>query len=320
MQVTLLGHSAGGWLGRAFVGDPLGFDSPPATPGAPHAGVRALVTLGTPQRPPPAALARDMTGGWHAPPCCRSWRGTLLLGAPKVPLARQSAFHNRKLGCLSVLWLTQAARCGGWMCSGQVHEASSFCSCFVFRRHAWDEWDFNGVHMTGWPGGSRRCILCRRRRQVHLCRWASRHSRSRCGAADLAALRSLQLLPGASSPASASAGSCMLWPSKAEKVQHPAAHAAQSMPGKRSGPSPGTSACRSAAMGTVWKATAWCPWALRTFQCAPLPTGPDKCRCHTFPLGAPCMAVTRACTLRPHAAAHLSSRHARTCTESLIRG
>ena len=45
------------------MGDPLGFDSPPATPGAPHAGVRALVTLGTPQRPPPAALARDMTGG-----------------------------------------------------------------------------------------------------------------------------------------------------------------------------------------------------------------------------------------------------------------
>ncbi|KAK9821764.1 hypothetical protein WJX81_006068 [Elliptochloris bilobata] len=62
-QVDLIGHSAGGWLGRAFTGDPLGFDSPPATPDVPHQGVRTLVTLGTPQRPPPAELGRDMTGG-----------------------------------------------------------------------------------------------------------------------------------------------------------------------------------------------------------------------------------------------------------------
>jgi len=76
-QVDLVGHSAGGWLGRAFLGDPLGFDSPAAAPGVPHASVRALVTLGTPQRPPPAALARDMTGGLplRSPVLCEAGRG-----------------------------------------------------------------------------------------------------------------------------------------------------------------------------------------------------------------------------------------------------
>ena len=39
VQVTLLGHSAGGWLARAFVADPLYFESAPSAPGSPHAGV-----------------------------------------------------------------------------------------------------------------------------------------------------------------------------------------------------------------------------------------------------------------------------------------
>ncbi|GFR39938.1 hypothetical protein Agub_g15 [Astrephomene gubernaculifera] len=98
-QVILVGHSAGGWLGRAFLGDPRyqqqqqseprqGFwasvgglslpawgltaaggvlaarPPPPGSAGGePHPRVAAVVTLGTPQRPPPANKKRDMTGG-----------------------------------------------------------------------------------------------------------------------------------------------------------------------------------------------------------------------------------------------------------------
>ncbi len=72
-----MGHSAGGWLGRAFLADPryapgAGEDSaaPRPQPGtlgaAPHPAVRGLVTLGTPQRPPPPDKKRDMTGTWGA--------------------------------------------------------------------------------------------------------------------------------------------------------------------------------------------------------------------------------------------------------------
>ncbi|KAG2444613.1 hypothetical protein HXX76_001357 [Chlamydomonas incerta] len=94
-QVVLVGHSAGGWLGRAYLADPRyqhqdgagGDDAataaatstssassaaaagaaarpPPGTQGSrPNPRVRAVVTLGTPQRPPPAEKKRDMTGG-----------------------------------------------------------------------------------------------------------------------------------------------------------------------------------------------------------------------------------------------------------------
>lgn len=68
-QVHLVGHSAGGWLGRAFLGEAK--YQPGAAPGTPSglraAGpnplVRSITTLGTPQRPPPADKKRDMTGG-----------------------------------------------------------------------------------------------------------------------------------------------------------------------------------------------------------------------------------------------------------------
>lgn len=62
-QVHLVGHSAGGWLGRSFIADPLYFDSPAAEPGVPHQGVASLVTLGTPHSAPLPDQARDMTGG-----------------------------------------------------------------------------------------------------------------------------------------------------------------------------------------------------------------------------------------------------------------
>ncbi|EIE24439.1 hypothetical protein COCSUDRAFT_35925 [Coccomyxa subellipsoidea C-169] len=61
--VHLVGHSAGGWLGRAFVADPLYFDSPTWDEGIPHQGISSLVTLGTPHVPPLATSGRDMTGG-----------------------------------------------------------------------------------------------------------------------------------------------------------------------------------------------------------------------------------------------------------------
>ena len=66
LQVTLVAHSAGGWLARAFVADPLYFASPAADPSCPHAGVAAIVTLGSPQSPPAPGLGRDVTGacGW----------------------------------------------------------------------------------------------------------------------------------------------------------------------------------------------------------------------------------------------------------------
>ncbi|KAJ9531424.1 hypothetical protein QJQ45_006860 [Haematococcus lacustris] len=65
-QVDLVGHSAGGWLARAYIGDPRYQGEPAASATAqpcPNPAVRALVTLGSPQKPPPPELARDMTGG-----------------------------------------------------------------------------------------------------------------------------------------------------------------------------------------------------------------------------------------------------------------
>jgi pimeloyl-ACP methyl ester carboxylesterase len=59
-QVVLVGHSAGGWLARAFLGDAqwfVGDAGQKARPGQvseePNPAVAALVTLGTPQLPPP---------------------------------------------------------------------------------------------------------------------------------------------------------------------------------------------------------------------------------------------------------------------------
>lgn len=79
-QVDLIGHSAGGWLARAFVGDVLYMKSsiqpgssiasePNVAPGLgvgplpnrAHEGVRRLVTLGSPHLGP--SSGRDMTGG-----------------------------------------------------------------------------------------------------------------------------------------------------------------------------------------------------------------------------------------------------------------
>lgn len=67
-QVILVGHSAGGWLGRAFLGDGQWFvgqahvepdewmPGPGISSPVPNPCVRAIVTLGTPQRPPPTGV------------------------------------------------------------------------------------------------------------------------------------------------------------------------------------------------------------------------------------------------------------------------
>ena len=62
--------AAGGWLGRAFLGQgqfkdgtELSTDTLGSADAEPHPAVRALVTLGTPHTPPPADKVKDMTGG-----------------------------------------------------------------------------------------------------------------------------------------------------------------------------------------------------------------------------------------------------------------
>lgn len=61
--MDLVGHSAGGWLGRAFLGGCAAGD-PVEVCGEPHPAVRTLITLGTPHSaPPPEAGMKDVTGG-----------------------------------------------------------------------------------------------------------------------------------------------------------------------------------------------------------------------------------------------------------------
>lgn len=61
-RVILLGHSAGGWLARGYVGDELYG----ATAQQPAPGVSAIVSLGSPHRSPPPDIF-DVTRG------CRTW-------------------------------------------------------------------------------------------------------------------------------------------------------------------------------------------------------------------------------------------------------
>jgi len=59
LQVDLVGHSAGGWLARAFVGDAKYFVS---SGGEANPQVRRIVTLGAPHSPPPDP-SKDVTAG-----------------------------------------------------------------------------------------------------------------------------------------------------------------------------------------------------------------------------------------------------------------
>ena len=79
-QVVLVGHSAGGWLARAFLGDPqwfVGEDAgQKAGPGevskVPNPAVLGLVTLGAPQLPAPIGVRarRGLHARWHPPARC----------------------------------------------------------------------------------------------------------------------------------------------------------------------------------------------------------------------------------------------------------
>lgn len=73
-RVTLVGHSAGGWLARAFLGDSRWAVPSGAAPGGPHSAVRALVSLGSPHSAPPPGVF-DVTRG------ALSWLNTAHPGA-----------------------------------------------------------------------------------------------------------------------------------------------------------------------------------------------------------------------------------------------
>jgi triacylglycerol esterase/lipase EstA (alpha/beta hydrolase family) len=80
-QVQLVGHSAGGWLARAFLADPDYFDASEAATASYNRAVRSLVSLGTPHVAPPADKVRDMTGG------ALTWVDTTWPGAPQPDTA-----------------------------------------------------------------------------------------------------------------------------------------------------------------------------------------------------------------------------------------
>jgi len=74
-RVTLCGHSAGGWLARAFVGDER-FGA--SADGGPVPGVAAVVSLGTPHLPPPPGVFDVTRGALH-------WLNATLPGSHFAP-------------------------------------------------------------------------------------------------------------------------------------------------------------------------------------------------------------------------------------------
>lgn len=103
MQVHLIGHSAGGWLARAFLADLLGPGSTASSP------IATLVTLGTPHVPPCHSSARDMTGGalrWVN----QHWPGEACTWQPireQAPLIAYACMHAR--GCQGPKHLLECA-------------------------------------------------------------------------------------------------------------------------------------------------------------------------------------------------------------------
>lgn len=127
-QVTLVGHSAGGWLARAFTGDAQWF---PGTTEAgaegrasrvPNPAVGAIVTLGSPQaaRPPGAAwlLSFWRSSPWTCAMYCQSFlvSSRLLIGRalrtcdPLLQLQVHEVNHVPALdtlSCGSTCWIHQ---------------------------------------------------------------------------------------------------------------------------------------------------------------------------------------------------------------------
>ena len=127
-QVHLVGHSAGGWLGRAFVADPRYCDSPAQDPGVPHPGVASLVTLGTPHVPPCLATGRDMTGGalsWVH----RHWPGEVNQTWQGLVRSRRPLKHARQQQRWLHAWT--ALQEAGHASIGAGAEAAGPCHCGV---------------------------------------------------------------------------------------------------------------------------------------------------------------------------------------------
>ena len=61
--MDLIGHSAGGWLGRAYLADPAYSNHEASANEEPNPAIASLITLGSPHQPPPPGKAKDMTGG-----------------------------------------------------------------------------------------------------------------------------------------------------------------------------------------------------------------------------------------------------------------
>jgi pimeloyl-ACP methyl ester carboxylesterase len=100
-KVVLVGHSAGGWLARAFLGQHQ-FKSNPLdnNEDAPNEAIAAVITLGTPHSPPPArSKVKDMTGGalkWVN----ETWPGAYYAssGVKYITVGSRAVVGDRKAG------------------------------------------------------------------------------------------------------------------------------------------------------------------------------------------------------------------------------
>ncbi|GBF96015.1 hypothetical protein Rsub_08830 [Raphidocelis subcapitata] len=123
-QVHLLGHSAGGWLGRAFIGGAHGSGVEAGAgdshaPLRPHPAVSSLTTLGTPHRPARQrgerrGKAPDMTGG------ALGWVDALWPGAA---FADAHGVDYVAVAGRSVRGCSRAVRGRGHSLSGYAHAA-----------------------------------------------------------------------------------------------------------------------------------------------------------------------------------------------------
>lgn len=107
-KVVLVGHSAGGWLARAYLGQPQ-FKSKYSleranndinVAGGHNEAIEAIITLGTPHSPPPPrSKVKDMTGGalkWVN----ETWPGAYYAkaGVKYITVGSRAVIGNRKAG------------------------------------------------------------------------------------------------------------------------------------------------------------------------------------------------------------------------------